>query len=247
MHIRTTRCYVRLAIISTAFSLWMCPAAEATNKVSSPDVTQGRTEFEYRGGYDWDETASKDHIDQHKFVANYGITDRWRIEVKTDLASNGTERDWTFFELANRFQINKDDSVWPKLSVQANYKFSLQDNTADRLGGTVLASKDTGPFTHVTNLNFENELGPHAHAGTDFNLGWKTKYRYQPSLEPGVEFYADFGKVIGPVPAGAKKYSLGPVLYGALTPRVKYEIGLLAGISAAAPDARLKTIITYGF
>ena len=247
MRIKTTRYYIRLAVISVIFSLWICQAAEATNKVSSPDVTQGRIELEYRGGYDWDETASKDHIDQHKFVANYGITDRWRVEVKTDLASNGADRDWTFFELANRFQINKDDSVWPKLSIQANYKFSLQDNAADRLEGTVLASKDTGQFTHVTNLNFENEVGPHARAGTDFNIGWKTKYRYQPSLEPGAEFYADFGKVVGPVPAGAKKYSLGPVLYGALTKNVKYEIGFLFGMSPAAPDGRLKGILTYGF
>jgi len=90
-------------------------------------------------------------------------------------------------------------------------------------------------------------VGSKAGAGTDINLGWKTKYRYQPSLEPGAEFYADFGNIIGPVPAGAKKYSVGPVVYGQLTQNIKYELGFIFGISETAPDGRLKAILTYGF
>ncbi len=240
---------LKIACLSSAIVLCLMSAspAEATNKVSSPDVTKGRLEFEYRGGYDFDGDSRKNGIDQHKFGVNYGVTDRFRTEVKADLASNGTERDWTFIEWSNRFQLIKDGSFWPKLSVQENYKFSLLDAKADKLEGTFLLGKDAGSFTHVANLNFENEVGPKARSGTDINLGWKTKYRYQPALEPGFEFYADFGKVIGPVTPGQKKYQIGPVLYGTVAKNVKYEFGVLIGLSEIAPDTRLKAIITYGF
>ncbi|OIN86515.1 MAG: hypothetical protein AUJ12_06135 [Alphaproteobacteria bacterium CG1_02_46_17] len=180
-------------------------SVQASNKVSSPDVTKDKVELEYRGGYDIDEDDNKDGNQLHKFVANYGLTDRWRMETKGILAESSKGYDWTALEWSNRFQILKGDEGLPKLSIQGNYKFSLQSGKPDKFEATVLMSKDMGSLTHVTNINFENEVGSYAKDGTDFNVRWKTKYRYRPSFEPGVELFMDFGK-FGTETSGPRKY-----------------------------------------
>lgn len=228
-------------------SIMTATPALASNKVSAPDITEGQFEVEYRGGYDIDSTAKKDGQQLHKIVGNYGILDRWRTEVKGILAENGNGYDWTNIEWSNRVQILKGSENWPKLSLQENYKFALHADKPDKLELTILASKDTGSFGHVININFERDVGAHAIGGTDFNLGWKSKYRYRPYLEPGFEIYADFSKFGGPETKGPKKYLLGPVMYGTIAKGLKYEAGFLAGISTAAPDGRFKWIMTYAF
>ena len=221
-------------------------SALASNKVSSPDVTKGKVELEYRGGYDIDSDDAKGGNHIHKFVANYGLTDRWRMEIKGVAADNGSGFDWTAAEWSNRLQIVKEHDWLPKLSVQGNYKFALQPGKPDKFETSVLMGKDTGSFSHVANVNFENEVGAHAKDGTNLNLGWKTKYRYLPEFEPGVELFMDFGK-FGTEPSGAKKYQIGPVFSGKITNDVKYETGFLAGVTDAAPEGRFKWIVTYGF
>lgn len=237
---------IKTCITALAFAL-AALSAQATNKVSSPDITQGQFELEYRGGYDVDSVVRKDGPQLHKFVGNYGILERWRTEVKGILAEAGEGYDWTAIEWSHRFQILKGQGDWPKLSVQGNYKFALQDNKTDKLEFTILTSKDTGPFGHVVNINFEREVGPHSVGGTNLNLGWKSKYRYLRAFEPGFELYADFSKLGGPATKGPKKYLLGPVAYGIIADGLKYEAGFLAGISDGAPDGRFKWILTYAF
>jgi hypothetical protein len=232
-----------LALLLAALPL----TAEASNKVSSPDVTRGQAELEYRGGYDMDDTARKDGQQTHKLVGNYGITDRWRMEAKAILAGPGGNLDWTYIEWSNRYQVWKEKEGFVKLSLQENYKFSLQDGHPDKLELTALASKDIGQFTHIANLNFENELGSSAHGGTDFNLGWKTKYRYGPHFEPGAEFYADFGKFGSPQSVSPDKYQIGPVVSGKIADGFKYDVGYLFGLNRAVPDGRIKWILTAAF
>jgi hypothetical protein len=219
----------------------------AANKVSSPDVTKGQIELEYRGGYDIDDIPARDAQQIHRFVGNYGITERWRTEFKVNLAGDSGDLDWTFLEWSNRYQIFKEGEAWARLAVQENYKFSLVGGRADRLELTVLAAKDVGLFSHITNVNFENEVGDDARGGTNFSVGWKTKYKWRPSVEPGFEAYADFGKFGASASETPDKYLLGPNLSGRLAPGVKYDVGFLFGLNDDTPDGRLKIILTYSF
>lgn len=238
-----------LRVLSTAVValLLVSTGAQATNKVSSPDVTKGRWELEYRGGFDQDETTSKDDVQTHKFVTNYGISDRWRTEFKGVAAGHSDDVVWTYLEWSNRYQVFKENESWVKLALQENYKFALQDGSADKFEIAILASKDLGKFTHITNINFENEIGANARGGTDLNLGWKTKYKYSANIEPGGEFYADFGKFGSPNSVTPNKYQLGPTVSGKISDSAKYDVGYLFGLTHAVPDGRLKIILTYGF
>lgn len=218
----------------------------AWNKVSSPDVVGGRTELEYRGGYDVDDRVGVQGQNQHRFVANHGITDRWRVEVKNILVQTDTTSRWTFSELSNRYQIIKDDSDWlPKLSIQGNYKFALRQNAADKFESTLLLSKTLGPFANIINLNAERDIGRFAAPGTNLVFSYKNEYLYNDYLEPGFEYYAELSKVGGPKTSGPKRHFLGPMISGKLLKDVKYDTGVLFGVSDAAPTARFKWILTY--
>lgn len=234
------------AVFSAALLLG-ASTAMAANKVSSPDVTKGQIELEYRGGYDFDDTSSRDGQQTHRFVGNYGITDRWRTEFKLNLQGDSDDLDWTYLEWSNRYQIFKEGEAWLRLAIQENYKLALQDGSPDRFEITVLAAKDIGATSHVTNINFENQLGDNAVGGTNFNVSWKSKYRYQPNLEPGFEFYGDFGRIGSPSSKSPDRFFLGPVLSGKLDYGIKYDVGYLFGMDADAADGRLKMIFTYAF
>ena len=233
-----------LTALTTGLYLLCSTTVFASNKVSSPDVTKGQVELEYRGGYDIDDSSGKDRQEVDKFIVNYGLTDRWRMEAKAVASGVHGDVDWTGIEYSNRYQFFKDKEAWLRLSVQANYKLSLVDKKPDKIEFTTLAAKDTGLLSHLVNVNFENEIGSYAKGGTDINLGWKTKYRRDPLFEPGGEIYADFGKISG---NNVKKYQIGPVINGKLSDGFKYETGYLFGLNENVPDGRFSLILTYGF
>jgi hypothetical protein len=234
---------------AAALAVLLLPgAAWASNKVSSPDITDGKTELEYRLGHDTDDdTAARNRQQTHKFVANHAFTPRWRMEGKAVASGRVGDLDWTYLEWSNRWQVWKEKEGPVKLALQATYKLAVQSALPDKIEFTVLAARDTGPLSHTLNLNAENEIGDRAAGGTDINLGWKTKYRLMPALDPGVEFYADFGKVGSRQPSMADKYQIGPTLSGEILPGLKYDTGLLFGLSRAVPDERFKLILTHAF
>ena len=232
------------ALTLAAFFILSQPA-QASNKVSSPDIEKGQLEFEYRGGYDTDETAKKDRQEVNKFIVNYGFTDRFRLETKLDSGGRDDDQDWTQWELSARYQVFKDKEAWAKLSFEELYKIALQKGKPDILEEKVLAQKDFGKVVNIANVMFDNEVGDDAAGGTDISLGWKTKYKLLPYLEPGAEFYGDFGKMSG---VNVKKYQAGPTISGKIPGTgFKYDLGYLFGMNKNVPDGRVKLILAYAF
>jgi hypothetical protein len=78
-------------------------------------------------------------------------------------------------------------------------------------------------------------------------MGWKSKYKLLPYLEPGAEFYGDFGKLDGDS-VRVEKYQAGPTISGKLgTTGLKYDVGYLFGLNEHVPDGHLKFILVYAF
>jgi hypothetical protein len=238
---RTTRA---AAITLAVFFLLSAPA-QASNKVSTPDVEKGQMELEYRGGYDWDDTTKKDRQVVNKFIVNYGVTDRIRLETKLDSGGLDNHQEWTTWELSARYQIFKEKEAWAKLSFEEGYKIALMENKPDILEEKILAQKDVGKVANILNVMFDNEVGDHATGGTDLSIGWKSKYKLLPYLEPGGEVYADWGKWSG---TNVKKYQIGPTLSGKITGTgFKYDVGYLFGTNENVADGRFKLILVYAF
>lgn len=236
--------YVSYCFIALS-SLFSLTSAHASDKVSSPNIDKGKAEFEYRGGYDLDDTPASDGIFVNKFVANYGVTDRLRPEMKL-LTSNTPNNRVTGGELSLRWQFLKPkDKADLSASLDNKYKFYSDAGKADQVEIRLLASKSIGAFSHVMNIGLEEEIGEYSRDGLGIETAWKTSYKINSHVSPGIEIYGSTGNLRDDLGYNEQEYQMGPALSGALTDSIKYDVGYLFGISEAATDGRIKFLLSY--
>lgn len=228
-----------------AFSAFVSPSY-ATNKVSSPEVTQDKLGMEYRGGYDMDDRNSRDGASQHKFLVNYGISDHLRPEIKfimNDPANGGMR--FSGAEPSLKWQFLKKDEAWVSAAVQGIYKLNAESHVSDKFESKLMLGKTTGDFQHFANIAIEHELGANRRSGTALLLAWKTKYQLNGYADPGIEFYSDFGKLNDNLSYSEQRHQFGPTLSGGIGEHFRYDVGYLFGASHAATDGKVKLILDY--
>lgn len=218
----------------------------ASDKVSSPNVTKGQLEFEYRGGYDRDNSASKDRKQLNKLVANYGLTDRLRPELKFNITDHANEgQRLTVVEAGVRWQFLKPEEAWVSAAVDLGYKMATDSGQADKIETKLLLAKTIGKFSHLANIAIEEEIGKYSRNGIGVKGGWRSNYVFKDYLAPGIEFYADTGKLRDDLTYEEQRYQLGPNITGKIAKNIKYDVGYLFGISHNATDERLKLLVSY--
>ena len=82
-------------------------------------------------------------------------------------------------------------------------------------------------------------------AQVETGFAWMSRYHWRQYLEPGFEWYSDFGQVRQRLGFDEQKHQVGPVFYGQLTDHIKYDVGYLFGTTKAAVDGELKWIFEY--
>lgn len=220
--------------------------AFATKKVYSPLVEQGELEFEWRGGYEIDESDSKDGKQKQKYALGYGATDWWFTELYGEIERepNQNEFDFTAIEWENRFQLTEQGQYWLDVGLYFAYETTVKDKTADKIEGKILLEKSIGDFTHTANIIFEQQIGGGAEDEIESGLAWASRYRWTQYFEPGVEWYSNFGELKEHQAYAQQKHQVGPAFYGKIG-SVKYDIGYLFGLTDSAPEGTLKWILEY--
>lgn len=240
--------YPAFPIITLSIFSWALFAspAYATNKVSSPEVTKDKLELEYRGGYDIDERNSRDGTAQHKFLVNYGTTDRLRPEIKLIVNDSATnDMRLSGVEPGLKWQFLKKDEAWASAALEWVYKLSTESHVADKFESKLLLGKSMGDFQHFANIAVEHELGANRKAGTALLLSWKTKYHLTDYAEPGIEFHSNLGRLNDGLNYNEQNHQFGPTISGGIGEHFRYDIGYLFGASNAATDGRVKLILDY--
>lgn len=218
----------------------------AIDNIPSPNVKKGKLAIQYRAGYDFDDLDSKDDRQPSSLVTNYGITDKLRPEVKVILSNNPSESvKVTGFETSLRWQFLKPEDAWLAAALDVNYKASIQSGRSDRLDIKVILGKEIGQLSNITTFSLEEEIGENSRNGPSFKASWKARYKINPYISPGFEFYANTGKLRDNLDFNDQSYRIGPIIYGNITEDIKYNLGYIFGISDAATDGRVKTIISY--
>lgn len=126
------------------------------------------------------------------------------------------------------------------------FEKGLESGAPDNLEGKLLLEKSLGSFTNTANLIISHEIGQNHSSDTNSGLAWKTIYRMDRAFQPGFEYYANTGPLNQHVSFNDQSHQLGPVAEGKLGP-VKYNAGVLFGISQSAPDATFKVNLEYEF
>lgn len=252
----TKKVITSFAVLLALGAFFSPSQAWATKKVYLPYIDKGELELEYRGSYDWDNNDTKDGAQKHKFAVGYGFTDFWFSEVYAELEKEPHKNsEAEAIEWENLFQLSEPGAWWVDTAFLVEYEFALHNEDADNLECKLIFAKDYGKFLHSLNLTLERGFGGRGEEGEDGEVekvvhdldggfAWSTRYRMAPEFEPGVEYHADLGSLEHSENFNQQQHQVGPAIYGKLG-NVKYDVGVLFGVSDAAPQVEFKWITEY--
>lgn len=238
----------KLSLLLASTSLLFLSAQAHALNVYSPYVEKGIVEIESKNRFDFDHRSSDDDFRQHKLAVEYGFTTWWKAGLYGELEKNGgSGYKYSATEFENIFQLTEVGEYWADVGVLASYEIGHPTGSADKVESFLLITKNFSKFTTMANIGFEKEMGDNVNKNPEGEIKLMAKYNYIPMLNPGFEYYGEFGEITNSGDYGSQKHRFGPVLYGKLGHGIKYEAGVLFGVSHAAEDYALKLNLEYEF
>lgn len=216
--------------------------AHATKTVTSPYVTKGKATVEWRGGYEMDDDEEEVFKTRNQF--SYGFTDFYDLKVSVDTVHNDEDDEFSDIDFENKFQILPKGEYFIDLGLRLDYTRALNGDD-DGIGTKILLAKQTGEFSHNLNLEAGRDIGGEASDDWGYGLSYGLSFPFTDDLAWGAEWYSDFGTFDDDYEE--QDHRVGPVLYGTAFGAIKYQAGVLAGVSEAAPDATIKATANYSF
>ena len=229
--------------------------AQAGFKVYTPYVEYHEFEIEYRPSVTIDGDDAKDNEQKHLLGLGYGVTEWWFTEVYAEWereAGSGEETAFEAFEWENRFQLTDPGEYWADLGLLVEYERTDDSNSPDKIELGLLAAKEVGKFNLAYNLVVEREVGTNASDDVELAQAFQVKYRLDPTFEPGIELYSEFG-AIGDMPGvDEQEHYIGPVVEGKIPlgdsgTKLKYNVGYMFGLTDETPDGAVKAIVELEF
>ena len=221
------------------------PKIYAAPQVYSPIVEQGEFEVEYAGEYDFDRDEENDGKQKHTWSMGYGLTSRWFSEIGLEAEAENDDSEFKLESLVseNIFQLFEQGKYWIDAGIYAEFEFPLHDKGAFKQEYKLLLEKTTQNFTYRANIFIEQKFGSHANHNLEGGINALSKYHLSENFEPGFEYHSNYGKFNEGLAFNDQSHLIGPVIYGKVFKRFKYEVGYLFGVTEGARDGILKWII----
>lgn len=216
--------------------------AHATKTVTSPYVTKGKAAVEWRGGYEMDDDEKEVFKTRNQF--SYGFTDFYDLKVSVDTSHDDEDDEFSDVDFENKFQILPKGEYYIDLGLRLDYTHALNGGN-DGIGTKILLAKQTGELSHTLNLEAGRDIGDVADDEWGYGMAYGASYPLTETLALGGEWYSDFGDFEDDY--SEQDHRVGPVLYGTVLGAIKYQAGVLAGVSKSAPDATIKATANYSF
>jgi FTR1 family protein len=221
----------------------------ADHVVYSPLVEEGEKAIEIRGHYDFDGSKALDGGQAYKAEFEWAPLSRWLTEVLVKYErAPGESLEATEIASENIFQLTEQGQYWADFGVLAEFVYSLEAGGANALEIALLGQKDFGRNEVRVNFVFEQPL----ESGSDLEMEYRWQYRYRLSerFEPGIEMYGGAGEWGKVGSFDDHEQQLGPAAYGKFRTAdgaIKYELGLLFGLTDETPDTTLRFLLEYEF
>jgi len=227
----------------------MCAASPASaKKIYSPDVEKGELELEYQGDVTVDGNPQRNGTNRHQFELSYGVTDNWNSAVYgifTD--APGRKFRYSAFKWENIYQLFEPGTQWLDAGLYLEYLVpASSQNTTQSLEFKLLLEKHTGSWLHTLNLVLGKQFGTSVRDIT-FGYAWRSKWEVARMFNPGFEAFATIGPLRRFRPVDQQSHLVGPVVYGKLTDRLKYEAGYLFGLTRSSVDGNVKFNLEFEF
>ncbi|MBU6234545.1 MAG: hypothetical protein KGQ41_01760 [Alphaproteobacteria bacterium] len=231
-----------------ALALFTAQAKADDISVTAPRVDKGEMSVEAKLNYDVDNNAAQDQYFSQVYGLEYGVTDYWATELAGELEKDpGADSSrLTNIKWENLIVPFKRGENWADIGVELEVEKAAQSGDPNNIEAKFLVEKDVGNFENIANLKINREFGPNAATGIGRGLALHTSYRLDEKFEPGLEYHADFGQSSDNLSFNEQDHKFGPVVKGKIA-SVKYDTGILFGVSDAAADTTAKLNLEYEF
>ena len=240
--------FYRYALLSCAVAAILTGKAYADDfKVYSPRVEKGEFAAEANLNYSFDHREEQDGYFSQVVGGEYGVNDWWQTELAGEFEKeNGDNNKLNNIKWENIIAPWKPGENFVDAGFYAELEKSTHSEDPNNFEAKLLLEKNIDRFVNTANLKLEHEFGNNAEDKWGSGLAWRTKYRYAESFEPGFEYHADFGRFDDGQSFNDQEHLLGPVAEGKFG-KVKYDAGVLFGVSDSAPDTTVKLNLEYEF
>lgn len=220
--------------------------------VYTPAVQYGEREIDFKYG---EATPQAGDSAQGASVGfGYGAREYWFTEIylkQERIGNAGT----TLAEWENKFQLTETGRYPVDIGLVIELELPVSGNAPKELRLGPLLQTEFGKLQLNGNLLFERALGPADEFGvphsTNIGYQWQTKYRWQPTLEIGLQGMGEMGKWNDWDKQANQNHRIGPAAFGKFAlgnqRAIRYNAAWLVGSSRVAPDHTFRVQIEYEF
>jgi len=179
------------------------------------------------------------------FELTYGLTDRIETAAYVNLAKpSGHDLQYA----GAKFRLRGSLFDQGQLPIDLGWYIELESHRVPEFDDQKLElelrpiiQKDFGSFSVMLNPIFEKVLdGPDRHKGFEFGYAAGIYYRWMRTLSPGLEFYGGVGNIRHPDPSKEQQHYIFPVIRGALSHGIEYNIGAGFGLTPGSDPVIVK-------
>lgn len=219
--------------------------------VYTPTVEYGEKEIDFKFG------TARDPEGNRKQVASlglgFGVTEYWFTEVYWKHEREGGE-EVNLAEWENKFQLTETGKYPVDIGLIAEIEAPLTSYEPWEFKFGPLLQTEFGLLQLNGNLLFERKFGAKAKGEeyvTEIGYQWQAKYRWQPTIEFGLQGMGEMGKWNNWAPAREQQHRMGPAVFGKIAmgshKALKYNAAWLIGTGNAAADNTLRMQLEYEF
>ena len=211
---------------------------------------KGEFEVELYNDFKMPKTGNDDTFkSQHQIELEYGLTSRWQAayyEVFTWDRPNDGQRD--AFKIETKYRFLESGELPVDIALYGEYKNpnGHRDRRSDELEGKLILSRDFGPWNFVANLIAERKINEHEDLQWEYTAG--VSCAVHPNMRLGLEFKESLGDQgeFG-IHRKGHEFQLMPIVAGNLSPHARILFGPAFGLTRAADDVQLKSIVEIEF
>jgi hypothetical protein len=238
-------------VLAGALAVPATAVAGAASSVHTPIVDYLEWELELKGGFQpLDDEAGGEHA--YKVAFAYGIAPRWKTELELEYTrAPGEAARVEEYEFENVFQLTEHGEHWLDAGIFAELSHNRLDNeTALEIGP--MLQKEIGQNQLNLNLLLERRLDAADNPGEAIRteVGYQAQWKWfaHPAFQPGVQV---FGKLGSFGSLHSEELMAGPAFFGVVrlgnAKNLKYDAGLLTGLTHGTPDTTFRFRIEYEF
>jgi hypothetical protein len=226
-------------IASTVF-LPQLAAADGVivSKIYDPYVQPLETEIEFRSVLQNDDQIP----DSQKHSIGFGrsLSDRWAVELYA-IALKGPNENLSVdtYELEAKWQLTEQGEYAFDWGLLFELEREIEEN-AWEFSTQMLVSRDWGKVSAIANIGVIYEWGERIQNEVETTLRVQTRYRLREAFEPALELHmGQDTRAIGPALTGLVRISQGK--------KLRWELGLFAGLDEKSPDRTVKANVEFEF